>query len=207
VTSVRDQRRQGAADRLLPSYDVRTSHALEIDAPTDVTYRAARELDMGKSVPAAILFAIRTIPHVLTGKTRPTRSLTLQMVLDAGFTILEERPPEELVIGVAGKFWRPDSGLLRVARGDFTSFDEPGYAKATLSFTVEEHGAGSLLATETRVACTDDSARRKFLLYWRVIAPFSGFIRRSMLKGVKRAAEATWSSRHRDGSTSRTASY
>lgn len=83
----------------------------------------------------------------------------------------------------------PDSGLVRIAPEEFRGFDEPGYAKGVLTFIVEEQGSGSLLATETRVACTDASALRKFSLYWRAIGPFSGLIRLLMLYEVKRTAE------------------
>ena len=179
-----------ALDGHLAAYDVRTAHRIEIDAPVSVTYSALRALDMGRSVPVMVLFTARTIPHMLTGKTRPSRSVTLETVLGAGFTTLEESPPKKLVIGAVGRFWRPDSGLIRVAPDEFRSWHEPGFAKAVMSFSVQEHGGGSLLLTETRVACTDDSARRKFSLYWRVIGPFSGLIRRLMLAEVKRAAEA-----------------
>jgi hypothetical protein len=186
-----DGQRHGerAIDRYLKVYDVRTYHTIEVDAATTVTYRAARELDVGRSVPIAALFAIRALPHLIAGRARPTRSITLETFLQAGFTILEDLSPRELVMGAVGRFWRPDSGLVRVAPEEFQSFDEPGYAKAALSFIVEEGGGCSLLATETRVACTDASALRKFSLYWRVIGPFSGLIRRLMLDQVKRTAE------------------
>jgi|SRR5918992_2332267 hypothetical protein len=186
-----DARRHGesAIDRYLEIYDVRSSHEIEIDAAPTATYRALRDLDLAKSVPIAVLFALRAIPHFVTGKARPSRSITLDTILEAGFTILEERPPHELVMGAVGRFWRPDSGLVPIAAEDFRSFDESGYAKAALAFTVEEHENGSLLATETRVACMDASALRKFSLYWRVIEPFSGLIRRLMLDEVKRTAE------------------
>lgn len=181
--------RVSVIDDYLEVYDVRSSHEIEVDAPATATYRAARELDLGTSVPILALFALRGLPHLLTGKARPSRSITFETFLQAGFTILAERPPRELVIGAIGRFWRPDSGFVRVGPVGFRSFDEPGYAKAVLTFVVEERGDGSLLATETRVACTDASARRKFLLYWRVIGPFSGLIRRLMLDQVKRTAE------------------
>jgi hypothetical protein len=178
-----------AADRHLATYDVRTSHAVEIDAAPFVTYRAVRDVDLGRSLPILALAAVRGIPHFVTGVARPSRSITLETILQVGFTILEEKPPTDLVMGAVGRFWRPDSGFVRVTPEEFRSFTEPGYAKATMSFTVEEHGRGSLLGTETRVACTDASALRKFSLYWRVIGPFSGLIRRLMLDQVKRAAE------------------
>jgi hypothetical protein len=178
-----------AADRHLESYDVRTSHAIEIDAAPAETYRAVRNVDLGRSLPILALAAVRGIPHFVTGKVRPSRSITVDTILQLGFTILEEKPPSDLVMGAVGRFWRPDSGLVPVTPEEFRSFEEPGYARATMSFTVEEHGRGSLLETETRVACTDASALRRFSLYWRVIGPFSGLIRRLMLDQVKRAAE------------------
>ena len=176
-------------DRHLPAYDVRSSHAIEVDAAPAVAYRAMREMDLGSSPIVAALLAVRTISHVLTGKTRPTRSVTLDSTLEAGFAILEEQAPHRIVVGAVGKFWRPDSGFVQVTAEGFAAFDEPGYAKAVMSFSVEEHDSGSLLATETRVVCTDASARRKFSLYWRAIGPFSGLIRQIMLKEIKRTAE------------------
>ena len=174
----------------LPIYDVRSAHEIEVDAPAAVAYQAARDLDIGRSVPVMMLVAIRALPHIVTGKARPSRSITLATLLELGFVMLEENAPKEIVMGAVGKFWRPDSGIIRIAPHDFRSFDEPGFAKGIMSFTVEERDTQtSLLATETRVACTDPSARRKFWLYWRAIGPFSGLIRRLMLSEVKRTAE------------------
>ncbi|MGH9195501.1 MAG: hypothetical protein ACRD1T_07160, partial [Acidimicrobiia bacterium] len=114
----------------------------------------------------------------------------LETMLAAGFVMVEEKAPLEFVMGAVGKFWRPDSGMVRIAPDEFRDFEAPGYAKGIVTFTVEERDrTRSLLATETRVACTCPAARRKFLLYWRAIGPFSGLIRRLMLKEVKRAAE------------------
>lgn len=176
-------------DRYLEVYDLRSSHSTEVKAAAREAYGACRELDLGRSLPAAALFAIRGLPRFLTGKARPSRSLTLETFLQAGFTIFEEHPPREFVMGTVGRFWRPDGGLIRLGPEEFVRFHEPGYAKAVLSFAVEEQGSGSLVTTETRVACTDESALRKFSLYWRVIGPFSGLIRRLMLEQVKRTAE------------------
>jgi hypothetical protein len=43
--------------------------------------------------------------------------------------------------------------------------------------------------TETRIKCADEKARKSFRLYWRIIAPFSAFIRRQMLQSIKYEAE------------------
>jgi hypothetical protein len=177
-------------DTYLPSYDVRSAHEVEVEAPAEVTYRAARALDISRSLPVMALFAIRGIPHFLTGKVRPSRSFTLQTALEAGFVILEESPPNFIVLGSVGRFWRPDSGMVPITADDFYGFDTSGFAKAVMTLGVRPRDkATSLLTTETRVHCTDPSARRKFLLYWRAIGPFSGLIRHLMLNEVKRTAE------------------
>ena len=177
-------------DRYPDHWDVRSRHETVMHASAGETYQAVRELDMGRSLPVA-LFAIRAVPHLLTGKARPRRSLTLDTFLEAGFMILAEEPGRELVLGAVGRFWRLDSGIERIDPEEFEGFDRPGFAKAALSFTLEEQGpASTALATETRVLCTDPAARQRFLLYWRLIGPFSGAIRRLMLGKAKRAAEA-----------------
>jgi hypothetical protein len=50
---------------------------------------------------------------------------------------------------------------------------------------------GSRVETETRVASTDEDARRNFSRYWWLIDRFSGLIRRIVLGQIKRDAEAT----------------
>jgi hypothetical protein len=45
------------------------------------------------------------------------------------------------------------------------------------------------LSTETRIAYFDSAARRKFRLYWTLVGPFSGLLRRVLLTGVQRRAE------------------
>jgi hypothetical protein len=177
-------------DRYLDSFDVRARFELPVKASPEATYQAARELDLGGSLPVMALFAIRTVPHLLAGKVRPSRSMTLETMLDAGFVMLAEQAPRELVLGAVGKFWRPDSGIERVAADDFADFDRPGFAKGAMNLTVTPTSGGSLLATETRVLCTDPASRRKFTFYWRAIAPFSGYIRGVMLREIRRAAQA-----------------
>jgi hypothetical protein len=46
-----------------------------------------------------------------------------------------------------------------------------------------------VLTTETRVLCLDDASRKSFQRYWRVIRPFSGWIRRRGLAIAKEQSE------------------
>ena len=98
------------------------------------------------------------------------------------FEVLAEEPNRELVIGAIGQPWKPRGG--ETPRADFRAFAEPGYAKMVLNF---RYDAG-VLETETRVRLTDAASRRKFRLYWIVIRPFSGLIRRVWLRAIRRRA-------------------
>ena len=73
-------------------------------------------------------------------------------------------------------------------REDFLSFDEPGYAKAAISFLVRPERGGSRVSTETSVVGTSPEATRAVLRYWRAIRPGSGAIRRRWLAAIRRRA-------------------
>ena len=109
-----------------------------------------------------------------------------------GFTRLDEDPGRELVFGIAGRFWRPDGDLRRIAdRQAFLDFAEDGCLKAAWNLRVGATDGGSCdLSTETRIRYFGSAARRKFRLYWTLVGPFSGVIRRALLRGVKARAEA-----------------
>lgn len=46
------------------------------------------------------------------------------------------------------------------------------------------------LSTETRIKCFGSAALWKFRPYWSLVRPFSGLIRKAILKQVKTAAES-----------------
>ena len=52
----------------------------------------------------------------------------------------------------------------------------------------DDHG-GSTISTETRIYANNQSALRRFAIYWRVIHPGSDIIRRMWLRAIKRRAE------------------
>ena len=109
-----------------------------------------------------------------------------------GFTTLDQDPGRELVFGIAGRFWRPDGGLRRIAdRQAFLDFAEHGCVKAAWNLRIDPIDDGACeLSTETRIEYFGPAARRKFRLYWTLVGPFSGVLRRSLLRGVKVRADA-----------------
>ena len=173
-------------DDFLPGYDVRERHRTEVRAPVEEVYAAVRRLDIGRARWSMFLFRLRGIP---SGGCDPS-GFTLDDFLRMRFILLGERPNEELLLGLVGRFWTPSGGLRRLDAEGFRNFDEPGYAKAAWNFSLAARADGSVsLATETRVYCTDEAARRRFRLYWLLVGAFSGLIRREVLQAVKRSAE------------------
>jgi hypothetical protein len=116
---------------------------------------------------------------------------TLRAALErGGFAVLAEAPDEEIVFGVAGRFWALDEAgaMVRLAGADeFTAFARPGFAKAAMNLRFEPRpGDTTCLSTETRVACVDAGAYWRFAPYWMVIRPFSQLIRCAMLRAIAR---------------------
>ncbi len=179
-------------DCFLPAGEVSSRHEVEVRAPAERVWAAARSLDLAGSPVVRALFALRSLPGILSRKSVARRGLGMDMdgLLKTGFVILAEAPGEEIVLGLVGRFWTPNGGIVRVDPAEFAAFDRPGYAVAAWNFTVRGPAAGPVrLATETRVRLTDPSSRRRFRAYWTVVGPFSGLIRREMLRTIRNAAE------------------
>ena len=178
-------------DEWMPVWDAVERHETRIRAPREAVWRAVRTLDLARSPVIAALFALRSLPGLLSrGPRRQALGTTMDALLRNGFVLLGERPGEELLLGLAGRFWRPSGDVVRLTADQLRAFDRPGHAVATWNFTLAEDGGAVRLATETRVRCTDEASRRSFRRYWTVVGPFSALIRREMLRSVRRAAES-----------------
>jgi hypothetical protein len=178
-------------DEWMPVWDVVERHETRIRAPREAVWQTVRTLDFTRSPIIGALFALRSLPGLLSGRARK-RALgtTMDGLLRNGFVLLGERPGEELLIGVVGRFWRPSGDIVRLTADEVRAFDRPGYAIGTWDFTLADDGDAIRLATETRVRCTDEASRRSFRRYWTVVGPFSALIRREMLRSIRNAAES-----------------
>jgi len=169
-------------DQIMPSYDRRELHRHASDAPPAAVWDSIHDLSGEELKLMRALMGLRSL-----GRSRDDGSRT---VLDSfkrmGFRVIAEEPGEELVVAGIGRFWKLSGGLRRVeGREQFTRFDEPGYAKVAFNFRLRD----GELSTETRIAGTDAHARRRFGLYWLLVRPGSGLIRREWLRAIaKRAA-------------------
>jgi len=177
-------------DLFAPHPDAVETHTIKIAASPELVYRALWTTDLGSSLIIKLLLGLRSLPEfVLHGSRRRNQKISLQTVIDSGFGVLSEKPDEEIVLGVTGRFWRPTGNLSPFKREDFDQPVPRGTARAVWNFRVAGNGNHlTTLSTETRVTCGDAASRRKFRAYWLFVRPFSGLIRRLMLRAVRKAA-------------------
>lgn len=176
----------------MPVSDVSEFHQTKVRAPIQRVYDALWTTDLGDSNIVRLLLRLRGLTTVSTSASHKRKPLLdLAAILKGGFVLLGENAPNEIALGVAGRFWTLSGGRCRLDADEFKSFDRPGYAKAVWNFSLVEGDAGiTRLATETRVRCFDDASRRRFRAYWAFIGPFSGLIRREALRTIKKNAES-----------------
>lgn len=179
-------------DDYLPVYEAAERHEVIVPFEASAVYDAIRKADFGEVLPIRWLLWLRFLPAAFSGskgKQRPARSrytLTLDTFLGNGFHLLAETPGEEILIGLVGRFWTLSGELEPTDPVRFRQPLPPDRAQAAWNFTVRELSQGrTLLATETRIHCSDLSSLRNFRRYWHLIRPFSGFMRRLMLRSIR----------------------
>lgn len=162
-------------DRFLPRYDVSEHHATRVGASAERIYDVIRHGELATHPVVRALLFLRGMGR------RPRTTFSLELFLQEGFTLVAEDRPREIVLALEGPFWR---AACKVRPPQFDQPVPSGSARAAWNFHVGE----GVVSTETRVLCADD-ARAKFRLYWLFIRPFSGLIRRMMLRAIRREAE------------------
>ena len=176
-------------DDFMPEFDFHERHETLVAAPRDAVRRAADEWRPSESFLWRWLLRLR-------GLGGPGGTLREWAEIN-GFLCLAEHE-DEIVYGQAGRFWAVDErGAFVSPRTveEFRAFADPQYAAAVMNVRVDAIAPNSTrLFTETRVRALSGAARRRFRLYWLLIRPFSGLLRRAMLNGIKRAAVNTHAS-------------
>ena len=177
-------------DSFAPNPDAVETHRIAINASPEVVYGALWTADLGNPV-IKLLLGLRMLPGLISRGCRSlprNQNITLQTLIDSQCGLLAEEPNHEVLFGVTGRFWRATGNVSPFDRASFNSPVPPGIARAVWSFSVEPGDNGqTILSTETRVICGDRISRRKFRAYWFFAQPFSGLIRRIMLRAVRRA--------------------
>ncbi|MFN2469589.1 MAG: hypothetical protein ABR583_01075 [Gaiellaceae bacterium] len=179
-------------DRWLPEYEFSERHEVLIAAPPKAVDRALREVSLAEVPVVRTLMRLRALPARLRGRQLSQRRPFVELMCEGlGGTVLLDRPGEELVVGLAGQFWKVRGDVVRFGSAEeFERYDRPDVARAVLGFELAQRPGAVRLVTVTRVHVADEAARRRFARYWLVVRPFSGLIRVTFLRAVKRHAEA-----------------
>lgn len=168
----------------LPRARFSERHSLVIDNPPEQVWSALTDVrwrDLRVSTP---LMLIRSLGRFRGGAG--------QRLLDPGpVSVMRLDRRRYAAAAAIGRPWRldPERGPEPTDLQGLLDFDEPGWLKYGMDFTLQELAAGrTRITTTTLCEPTDDSARRRFRPYWTFIRPFSGLMRRDMLHTISRRA-------------------
>lgn len=158
--------------------------AVEVPVPPAEAYQALRHGDAARSPIIWALFWLRTLPDRLRRRDAPPLTLHIDDIgaENHGFRMLADEPNRGFVIGAIGRFWEAEIPFADVPAADFNAFAEPGFGKVAWEARFERLGpASTRIVLELRVTATDDEAWRRLRRYFRLLGPFSRFIRRHLL--------------------------
>jgi len=159
-------------------------HSLDIEASAEQVWAALTSLQWNDLRVTAALMLLRGLGR--------TPAAGRQRMLDNGpVRLMRLESPRYAAAAAIGRPWqlRPEPGPEAKDLQDILGFGEPGWLKYGMDFTLEELPTGHTRVTTTTLCePTDESARRRFRPYWLLIRPFSGLIRRDMLRAIARRA-------------------
>ena len=177
-------------DRHLPTYEVAENHDTRVNAPAEVTYRAAREVDLQRSGIAQMIFKARELLMGVRDPDTTRYRTTLEQIRALGWSTLEDVPGRAMVFGAVTQPWESTVRFQGLPPDQFAAFQEPGYAKIVWTLEAEPIDAEhSIFRTRTRVATTDPQSRERFRKYWAQFSPGIVLIRKQALGLVKAEAE------------------
>lgn len=165
-------------NKYLSKYDYKETHSIDINATPSECYQQTFEIDLAQSRIISFLFKLRGMPF---SKTK-FRDFTNEVK----FTLLEENEPIEFLYG----FWA-NSNVEWVTNKEIFINGAKGYRfQSVWNFKFEDLDNDKCkISTETRVKCLTKSTKFFFSIYWFFIKPFSGLIRKEMLRLIKKEIE------------------
>ena len=124
-------------EEFAPAYDMVERHQTDVHAPVERVYEPVRNLELTGSRTFRWLFLLRELPASLrfAGRGSGRLGLTLDALLRSGFILLGEKPQQEILLGLVGRFWAPSGCIQWLDADDFRCFSRSGYAKAIWNFT------------------------------------------------------------------------
>lgn len=160
-----------------------------IAAPADLVFFEATRLNLQALPLVRAIFRTRAwvMGDTLEPVAKPLGIVAETMVL--GWELLAHTPCRSMVMGAAARPWARNVTFRTIPSDQFAAFAEPGYVKIVWTLEAEPIGPErTRFRTETRVAPTDDAARRRFFWYWLAFGVGIRVIRWSMLRELRRKA-------------------
>ena len=172
---------------LSPQARLLERHELRIAAPPEQASEVIQQVTLADMPIMRALFMMRGIPH--------SKEMTLRQFFSTPpFLILQEEPPNEVVIGSTGRSWRLTGDRKRPGLPStpekFRTYAEEGSMRVIANVRAEAMESGSLISTETWVETFGSRARWLFRAYWLIVGPFSALIRREFLRATRRRSKA-----------------
>ena len=175
----------------MPRFDTRSQHAIEVHAAAQAVFTAVEAVTVQEVRFLRELEFIRALPGLVTAARLrvPTVDAPLLLNFTHGAVLLGARPPEEVIAGAIGRFWRlaGNDPVVFGSPEEFVTFNEPGFAKAVVGFRLDPRGSGILLTTETRFVATDEATHGLMSRYWRIIRPGSNLIQEGVVASDPKA--------------------
>ena len=184
----------------LPEAEFTGEVCVVIHAQPSAIFAAIHSVTLDDMPVASWLGKLRYLPMRLFGQPPVVDAKSAPPFIDLllseyGNQLLTEVPNEELILGVIGKFHNPsDQQIVPLQSAqEFIKFNEPGYQKLAMSFSLVplENGSGCRLVFVHGTHALSDEARRKFSLYWLGIKPGGNLVSWLMLNAIKTLAEKT----------------
>lgn len=176
-------------DAIMPEYQFAEIHSVRTRAKPEQVIQAAHDSTWGDLKSLNTLMRIRGAalrhPFQAAGFFAPDRRV-LDAFTASGFSS-ETSDREFMMFGaVNARLRRP--APVHTAQ-EFADYREDGAVKTAFNFRAEDAGGGwTTITTETRMMVYSNSTRGA-AIYWRLIVPGSGLLRREWLDGVRRRAE------------------
>jgi len=177
-------------DRFIPAYEIAERHHITVAAPAEITFAAAQEMDLNRSLIVRAIFRARAVvlgadPDV-AARPRGVVALTRSI----GWGVLAEVPGRELVVGAVTQPWKANVVFRALPPDEFAAFNDPGHVKIVWTLRADPVDSNrSIFRTETRAVATDADARGHFRRYWSFLSPGIIAIRWMSLGPLKADAE------------------
>jgi hypothetical protein len=174
-------------DDYLPVYQFKERHEVFVDKTPAALLDVVMDPEVATDPWMRTFIKIREFPARLLDKFGISGALKNQAPFGIdNFLMLGRNADHEIVFGLLGKFWRPDYGIVSVpSPAEFHGFNQAGVAKLVLNFSAKVMDDGrTKLTTETRIFCNDRQSTIYLTLYWCLIRPISGLIRRRLLDRI-----------------------